>query len=99
MSSPISPAPVTQPDGDLLPPYVSNGVIGLRVRDIPLRAGYATLSGLEGEDPESQVASVPEIPYPLVGDIQVGAFRLSHHSGAIRGMEQNYDFSCGELTS
>ncbi|MEY2419050.1 MAG: hypothetical protein QOG90_1730 [Actinomycetota bacterium] len=99
MSSPLSPAPVTEPDGDFLPAYVSNGVIGLRVRDVPLRAGYATLSGLEGEDPEFGVACVPEIPYPLAGDLQVDDFRLSHHAGAVRGMEQRYDFSCGELTS
>ena len=99
MSAPISPPTVSGAGDDFLPAYVSNGVIGLRVRDVPWRAGFATLSGLEGEDPESGVACVPEIPYPLAGDLEVGDFRLSHHGGAIRGLAQDYDFATGELTS
>ncbi|HVV35444.1 MAG TPA: hypothetical protein VHC63_02490 [Acidimicrobiales bacterium] len=99
MAVPLSPAPVTQPDGDLLPAYLSNGVVGLRVRDVPLRAGFATLSGLEGEHPETGIACVPAIPYPLAGDIQVDDFRLSHHGGRVEIVDQRYDFSCGELTS
>jgi hypothetical protein len=99
MPVPISPAPVTGGDGDRLPAYLSNGVVGLRVRSVPLRAGYATLSGLEGEHPDTRIACVPPTPYPLVGDIVVDGFRLSHHDGAVHHVEQRYDFANGELTS
>src|SRR5207249_2953774 len=37
----ISPPPSTNSGRGDLPAYVSNGLIGLRVRDFPLRAGVA----------------------------------------------------------
>ena len=43
-------------DGDL-PAYVSNGLIGLRVREMPLRSGMALVSGVVGEHPESRTRS------------------------------------------
>lgn len=52
------PAVIGSPPRDL-PAYVSNGLMGLRVRDVPLRPGVATLSGLAGEDPVTRVGTRP----------------------------------------
>jgi trehalose/maltose hydrolase-like predicted phosphorylase len=73
--------------------------MGLRVREVPLRPGVATLSGLAGEDPIVRVESAPYIPYPLGGDMQVESVWLSDALQAVDGLEQRYDFSCGELHS
>ena len=98
-SKPISPKPVTGHHPDYLPAYISNGLIGLRVREIPLLAGVASVSGLSGVDPVSQIIGSPYAPYPLAGDIQLGGLSLSQVGHLARFVEQAYDFSCGELTS
>src|SRR5947208_14140192 len=69
--TPISPEPVTQPGPDYLPAYVSNGLIGLRVREIPLLGGVAIVNGLAGVHPEALVESVPYAPYPLGVDLRI----------------------------
>ena len=48
-------------DGDL-PAYVSNGLIGLRVREGPLIAGMVLVSGLAGEHPERQIEAAAAAP-------------------------------------
>ena len=96
---PISPEPVVGVSPDYLPAYLSNGVIGLRVRDVPLRPGVATVSGLEGVHPEARVACVPQAPYPLAGDIQLGSVWLSSLWQSVHDVEQRYDFATGELHS
>ena len=40
MSEPLSPPPVTSASERELPPYVSNGLIGLRLLDIPAAMAY-----------------------------------------------------------
>ena len=99
MSTPISPAPVTDHRPDYLPPYLSNGVIGLRVRDIPLCTGVAVVNGLAGIDPVAHVECAPYAPYPLGGDLRLGRIWLSDVPRCARLIEQRYDFSCGELHS
>ena len=99
MTTPISPAPVTRHEPDYLPPFVSNGVIGLRVREIPLHAGVASVSGLSGIDPVTQIVCAPYAPYPIAGDIKIGMLSMSDIPHAVRFIEQSYDFTCGELTS
>src|SRR4051794_1677877 len=99
MSEPLSPAPVTEDSPDPLPAYVSNGVIGVRVRDVPLRTGTAAVSGLEGEHPVARVACVPRGPYPVMGDIVVNEVRMSERWNLVRSEEQRYDFATGELHS
>ena len=39
MDGPISPPPVKGGAGDELPAYMSNGVVGLKIRDNPLTPG------------------------------------------------------------
>jgi len=90
---------VTELSPDYLPAYLSNGVIGLRVREVPLRVGVATVSGLEGEHPQARIACVPQAPYPLAGDIQLGTVWLSSVWHLVRNIEQRYDFATGELHS
>ena len=98
-AGPISPPPVTGSGDDALPAYLSNGVIGLRVREVPLFAGVAVLNGLAGEHPVEHVECTPHAPYPLSGDVRLGSVRLSDFPTCVRDVEQRYDFSCGELTS
>ncbi|HJV40533.1 glycoside hydrolase family 65 protein [Caulobacter sp.] len=95
----ISPPPVSGEDGQNLPAYVSNGLIGLRVRGQPLRAGMALVSGYVGEDPERRIEAAAPAPYPLAGDIAIDGAWLSDLGHQVSALEQAYDFSCGELTS
>jgi protein-glucosylgalactosylhydroxylysine glucosidase len=99
MSAPISPDHVTDHRPDFLPAYLSNGVIGLRVREIPLHNGVAIVNGLVGVDPVARVECAPRAPYPLGGDLQLGRIWLSDMPRCARFIEQRYDFSCGELHS
>jgi hypothetical protein len=99
MSEPISPAPVTDFRPDYLPAYLSNGLIGLRVREIPLRKGLAIVNGLSGQHPAAHIESAPEAPYPLAGDICLGRVWLSDVYHLAHFCEQTYDFSSGELHS
>lgn len=62
---PISPPPTRGPRGADLPAYVSNGLIGLRVRENPLQAGMCIVSGFVGEHHETRVEAAVAGPYPL----------------------------------
>jgi trehalose/maltose hydrolase-like predicted phosphorylase len=99
VNTPISPATVADDRHDHLPAYLSNGVIGLRVRDVPLRRGLATVSGLEGEHPVARVACVPPAPYPLAADICIDSTWMSDAWHRVNRAEQRYDFETGELHS
>lgn len=101
---PSDPRPINPPDahgprnGDL-PAYVSNGLIGLRVREVPLIAGMTLVSGLAGEHPERRIEAAAPAPYPLAGDISVDGVWLSDQPWTVTDLVQRYDFSSGELTS
>jgi trehalose/maltose hydrolase-like predicted phosphorylase len=97
--SPISPAPVTEDGRDDLPAYLSNGLIGLRVLDIPLSPGVATVSGLAGRHPVTQVEAAAQAPYPLAGDVAIDAVWLRESPMRAAFREQRYDFSTGEVTT
>ena len=94
---PINPPPATTSGRGELPAYVSNGVIGLRVRDIPLHAGMAIVSGLSGENPVMRVEAAVRAPYPLAGDLQLGRVWLTDAPQSVRFVRQDSDFSCGEF--
>ena len=99
MSVPLSPKPVRNTGERELPAYVSNGLIGLRVRELPLTAGMALVSGFAGEHPERRIEAEAPAPYPLAGDIGVNGVWLSDAPHQVSDLEQAYDFSNGELTS
>ncbi|MDO9474304.1 MAG: glycoside hydrolase family 65 protein [Caulobacter sp.] len=85
-------------NGDL-PAYVSNGLIGLRVREVPLVRGMALVNGVVGRDPERRIESAAASPYPLAGDIACNGVWMSDEPWAVSDLVQSYDFSSAELTS
>lgn len=99
MSTPISPPPVTAGGTDDLPAYVSNGLVGLRVLDVPLLPGVVLVSGFAGTHPEEQVEAAAEAPYPVAGDITLGGVRLTEQPQLAEFVSQAYDFANGELTT
>ena len=99
MSSPINPPSVSGPAGRELPAYVANGLIGLRVRDVPLTSGMALVSGYTGEHHERQIEAAAVAPYPIAGDLSLEGVWLSEVPHQVSELEQAYDFSAGELTT
>lgn len=97
MSTPLSPPPVTRGGLGDLPAYVSNGLIGLRVLDIPLLPGVVLVNGYTGLHPVVQVDSAAQAPYPVAGDIGVGSVWLTTSPHQAEFREQAYDFATGEL--
>ena len=78
---------------------MSNGLVGLRVRDVPLRAGLALVSGFAGAHPERRIEAAATAPYPLAGDVAINGLWLSDVPHQVRDLEQGCDFATGELTS
>ena len=99
MNRPISPQPVSSIGAQDLPAFVSNGVIGLRVLELPLVPGVAIVSGLSGLHPVVQVESAARAPYPLAGDIAINGTWLRDAQYMAEFTEQAYDFETGELTT
>jgi trehalose/maltose hydrolase-like predicted phosphorylase len=96
---PINPAPARGCGDRELPAYVSNGLVGLRVRPVPLFQGMALVSGYAGEHPERRIEAAAVAPYPLAGDIAIDGVWLSDIPYQVRDLRQAYDFSAGELAS
>jgi hypothetical protein len=82
-----------------VPAYVSNGVLGLRVRPIPLLSGTAIVDGLASVQVDEGVEGFARAPFPLAGDLEVGGYSLRDLQDRARLIEQRYDFSCGELNT
>jgi protein-glucosylgalactosylhydroxylysine glucosidase len=99
MASPISPPPATEAGRPELPAYVSNGLIGLRVLDVPLLPGVCVVSGASGIHPVIDIEAAANPPYPLAGDIRLDRVWLSLAPHLAEFVDQAYDFSCGELTT
>ena len=99
MDGPISPPPVTGSAGNELPAYMSNGVVGLKIRDNPLTPGMALISGFSGEHPERKIEAAAFAPYPVAGDICLEGVWMSDAPQCVRIIDQAYDFSTAELTT
>ncbi len=99
MERPISPPPVLGGGRAELPAYLSNGLMGLRVRDNPLVAGMALLNGFSGEHAVRRIEAAALAPYPVAGDLAIDGVWMSDASDAVRIVDQAYDFETGELTS
>ena len=84
MSDPLSPDPVRSRGGRDLPAYVSNGLVGLRVRDVPLVAGMALVSGFAGEHSERRIEAATIAPCPLAGDVAINGVWLSDAPHQVR---------------
>jgi trehalose/maltose hydrolase-like predicted phosphorylase len=96
---PLSPPKEIGSGRKELPAYVSNGVIGLRIRPNPLDAGMALVSGYTGLHPVRQIEAAATVPYPLGLDICLNGVWASDHPQGPTVREQEYDFANGELTS
>ncbi|MBV9978254.1 MAG: glycoside hydrolase family 65 protein [Hyphomicrobiales bacterium] len=99
VARPISPPSEKGGGRNQLPAYLSNGVIGLRVREMPLAAGLMLLSGFTGEHPARRIEAAAVAPYPIAADIRVAGVWLSDAPHRVTTVDQTYDFSSGELTS
>ena len=99
MTTPISPPPVQGGARNELPAYVANGVVGLRVREMPLGAGLTLISGYSGEHPQRRIEAIAVAPYPIAGDIQLAGVWLSDAPHAVTIIDQAYEFAIGELVS
>ena len=95
----LVPRQSSESPGNELPAYISNGVIGLKVRDNPLAPGMALLSGFSGEHPERKIEAAAFAPYPLAGDICLEGVWMSDAPQCVRVVDQAYDFSTAELTT
>lgn len=69
---PLSPDPVNGFRGDDLPAYVANGLVGLRMREIPMLTGSAVVNGVVGLNVEEPVEAAVPVPYPLAADMGIG---------------------------
>ncbi|MGF6227620.1 trehalose/maltose hydrolase-like predicted phosphorylase [Inquilinus ginsengisoli] len=99
MSTPISPPPVEGTGGNDLPAYLSNGLLGLRVRPNALSAGVMMVSGFSGEDPIHHVEAAAAAPYPLAVDLALNGIWMSDVPSQVTVTRQAYDFSAAELTT
>jgi protein-glucosylgalactosylhydroxylysine glucosidase len=97
MSEIISPEPVTEWRPGDLPPYLSNGVIGLRLGSHPMANGVTVVSGLAAADPAEGIQTFAQAPYPLALDIFVNRISMAAAPQLCVLREQRYDFSCGEV--
>ena len=99
MSTPLSPEPVTSASDKELPAYVSNGLVGLRLLDIPLLTGISIVNGFAGLHPQMFIEANARTPFPLAGDIGIDGvwLRLAPQQAAF--VDQRYDFVVGEVTT
>jgi protein-glucosylgalactosylhydroxylysine glucosidase len=82
------------------PAYIANGLIGLRVPFVPLGAGTALVNGYWGLMERRETECYEPAPYPLgLGLCINDKWFSSGDDNAVEPISQEYDFSCGELTS
>ena len=97
MSRPLSPEPIDGRAIDALPPYLSNGLVGMRYPGIPSVRGTTMVGGFAGIDPSDGVEGFARSPFALATDLQVNGVWASRAPEWIRFVEQAYDFATGEL--
>ena len=94
--APLSPEPVTEHVPDRLPPYLSNGVLGIRLATFPYLPGTTMVSGFAGLSADG-VEGFARVPYALTTDIQLNGVWASLAPQSCRLIEQRYDFATGEI--
>jgi trehalose/maltose hydrolase-like predicted phosphorylase len=97
MPSPLSPAPVKRRVPDALPPYLSNGVLGIRFPGVPYLSGTTMINGFAGLHPNDGVEGFARAPFVLAADVQLAGVWASAAPEWIRVIEQRYDFATAEL--
>lgn len=97
MSAPLSPEPIADRVPDALPPYLSNGVLGIRFPVLPNLPGTTMVSGFAGIEPSDGVEGFARAPFVLAADVQVDGVWASAAPEWTRIVEVRYDFATGEL--
>ena len=97
MAGPISPPPITARAVTALPPYVSNGVMGLRYPGLPHLPGTTMVNGFAGTNPDDGVEGFARAPFVIATDVQVDGVWASNAPEWTRLVRQHYDFATGEL--
>lgn len=96
---PIRPPSATGPRGRDLPAYISNGLIGLRLLEDPLRPGLCIVNGFVGEHHERKIEAAVAAPFPLGLDIAIDGLWASDQVDCLEPVDQAHDFETGELTT
>ena len=97
MPGPISPPPISARAVTALPPYVSNGVIGIRHPALPHLPGTTMVNGFAGIDPDDGVEGFARAPFVIATDVQLDGVWASNAPEWTRLIRQRYDFATGEL--
>jgi len=90
---------IEQPLPGAQPAYLANGLIGLRVPQLPLPQGTALVNGFVGLSPEVGTEQYAPAPYPVGADLGLDGLMLSDHPHRAAFVSQEVDFACGELRS
>jgi len=99
MQRPLNPSNVKGSGTRDLPAYLTNGLVGLRVRDNPLAAGMALICGYSGLHPQRKIEAAAVAPYPLAGNLALNGVWVSDVPHQVSVLDQSYDFATGELTT
>ena len=99
MSAPLSPDSIERRSPGTLPPYLSNGVLGIRFASLPHLPGTTVVSGFSGLDPADGVESLARGPYALAADLCIDGVWASSAPEWTTLVRQQYDFATGELTT
>jgi trehalose/maltose hydrolase-like predicted phosphorylase len=97
MPEPTSPPIVSGRAVRSLPPYVSNGVIGLRYPGLPHLPGTTMVNGFAGIDPDDGVEGFARAPFACATDIEIDGVSAASAPEWTRLVSQRYDFATGEL--
>jgi hypothetical protein len=71
LPSPMSPPAITARAVTALPPYVSNGVIGIRYPGLPHLPGTTMVNSFAGRNPDDGVEGFARAPFAIATDVQL----------------------------
>ena len=97
MPEPLSPPPITARAVEALPPYLANGIIGIRHPGLPHLPGVTMVNGFAGLHPADGVEGFARAPYALAIDVRLGGVWASAAPEWVELTRQRYDFASGEL--
>ncbi len=99
MPPPVPLSPAVEPSRAVraLPPYLSNGVLGIRYALLPHLPGTTMVNGHSGLDPSDGVEGFARAPYALAHDIRLNGVWASEAPEWTRIRTIRYDFATGEL--
>ena len=97
MPIPLSPEVLPSRAVGALPPYLSNGVLGIRYALLPHLPGTTMVNGFAGLDPSDGVEGFARAPYALALDVRLDGIWASEAQEWAQVRQIRYDFASGEL--